>query len=193
MGERIKWASLNFFINTMLWFAYQSTLSVFFPIVMCINLLIGVADLFFLDGQKYGKKAYIYLKLNRAFNLVLVWTMGFTCTNKMFLFLIVFYIWEFVRVIKNQYEIISDDIELSEIEEDYLSTLYELNTILNAKQKEVFENLKSIVDEDKMYAFLITFHPNEIKILMNAELWGLAFLIQKEDVDSLLEIVEKSQ
>lgn len=192
MFERIKYAAVNLVANTLLLALFSLERKIDCRLFFIVMLVVAIADILFVNGEKYGYCAYFYLMFNRfvGFGIALFFCM---MTKGDFYWLgFLVYCFEIVTIIFNQWELVSEGILMEQLQSNYECNMYELDTLLSKEQKDTLNSLRSVVDEDKMYLFIATFNPKEIQNLLNVELWGIAFLIQKEDYEKMEKIAQKT-
>ena len=191
LRERIKYSVINFISFLLFWSCFYFNNNIDIPALLWVNIVVALADIAFVDGYRYGKWAYAYLFLNRVFNVSLIIIMC-NIVNSFYLWIcFAIYCVVLFYVIKEQWHMVDDDILCEDLEDCYRQTMYELDTILTDYQKNILEELEKVVDEDKMFIFIATFDAEDIQKLLKVELWGIAFLIQKEDFEGILKMVEK--
>lgn len=185
MFERIKYAALNFVVSIFfLWFfcfKIKMNLSLFLVVI----LFVALADVAFVNGLKYGCCAYGYLILNRGAGIVVVLVLSILAKEHFFWFWGVVYCLGILPLILNQWKMIGIDVTVKRMQQNYLYTVYELHCLLSKEQRNMLKNLESIVSEDKMYVFIATVHPQEIKKLLSVDLRELAFLIEDGDYEKI--------
>jgi len=191
MLERIKYAIINFVAFLLFWGFFCLTANMDMPILVWINFVVALADVWAIDGLNYGKWAYAYLIINRVINFAFILIFAILVNEFYYWLGFTIYCIAAYNFILDQWYMVHDDMVCEDIEDCYQYTMYELNIMLSSHQKAVLEELEQLVDQDKMCIFIATFGANEIQKLLNVELWGIAFLIQKEDFESMMEMVEK--
>lgn len=191
MLERIKYSVINLVTFILFWGFFSLEKNVELNILLIISFIVALADITFVNGFKYNKWAYGYLIANRGINLIFILLMCVMMNQFYYWLGFAVYCIAMYNVIRNQWDMVFDDIMIVDIEDCYQYTMYELHSILSSKQKNILEELEQLVDQDKMCTFIATFEAKEIQELLNVELWGIAFLIQKEDYDSINEMIEK--
>lgn len=192
MLERVKYAILNFLSCMLFWmfFYYNNNVDISVFVFVCIFCIVLHMDIEFLNGEKYGNVAFICLILNRIISITFILFLSIITNSPYYWMGVIIYIAVFISITISQWDMISDAIFIDELEDNYEHTMDDLKDILSSEQFKTLHTLEKVVDEDKMYLFIATLHPEEIKKLLNIELSGLALLIQKEDYDKITEIAQ---